>query len=203
MVVVMAKLTLLRGAVAAGEGVVRLAPCFTSQDPQAEERWLASVSEPHLSRIAIGVKRIPLRDAIDALRDWFLGTGAPDWNVLARYTRGQVTLQPFADCETHPAVGRMTLAAAGTLTLRHPQAFALLCLHGHGLVNRVAVHQHASLSDGRLLPYELFVTGEAARRGVQVRNSSDGERLVLLQIFGAGHGAASPTTSPSAAPPRS
>ncbi|MBI5084641.1 MAG: hypothetical protein HZB13_08595 [Acidobacteria bacterium] len=199
----MAKLTLLRGAVAAGEGVIRLAPCSASQDPQAEERWLASVSEPHLSYIAVGAKRFALRDAIDALRDWFLGTGAPDWNVLARYCRGQLTLQPLADCETLPAMERLTLAAAGAVTLRHPQAFALFCLHGQGLVNRVAVQHPASLSDGRLMPDELFVTGEAARRGVQVRNSSDRERLVLLQIFGAGTVVAPPTKSPSSAPPTS
>ncbi|MBI5282598.1 MAG: hypothetical protein HY858_13015 [Candidatus Solibacter usitatus] len=198
----MARLTLLRGAVASGEGVVRLAPCFACQDPPpAEERWLASISEPHLSLIAIGARRIPLRDAIDDLRQWFLGPGAPDWNVLARYCRGRITLQPLADCETLPAAQRLTLAAAETTTLRHPHAFALFCLHGQGLVNRVTFQHPLSLSDGRLTPDELFVAGEAARRGIQVRNSSDRERLVLLQILGAG--AAPPTTSPSAAPPTS
>lgn len=175
----MARTTLLGGTVAAGEGVVLLAPNWAS----ASERWLASISEPHLSQIAIGVRRIPLREALEDLRDSYLGADAPDWNVLARLEHGQITLQPLEDLEHSPGVRPLTVKAGHSTTLRHPTAFAALCQHGQGVIGRAAIGAPSTVLDGRLHADEVFIVGEAARRGVAVRNASATEPLVLLLIL--------------------
>ncbi|WP_321475636.1 hypothetical protein [uncultured Paludibaculum sp.] len=175
----MPSVTLLRGAVAAGEGVVRLAPNFAADG----ERWLASISEPHLSCVAIGARRIPLRDAFAHLRDWYLGPQTPDWNVLARWHKGDLTLQPLDDVEFGPVSDHWTLAPGETNRLHHKGPVVLLCLRGHGQASKVAMEAPFALHDGQLTPDEIFVTGEAARRGIEVRNTSDKAPLELLRIF--------------------
>ncbi|GEM_PF-7014767 len=175
----MAQLTLLRGTVAAGEGVIRLAPNWASEN----ERWLASITEPHLSCIAIGARRLPLRDAIEHLRDWYLGANAPDWNVFARYDGDDLTLQPIEDSEHGPASRQMRIAPGHSLTIHHSSAIALFCTQGAGTISRVAIQSPFEVHDGKLTPDEIFITGDAARRGVTIRNTSETAPLVLLQIY--------------------
>ena len=175
----MARTTLLRGTVAAGEGVVRLAPNWAS----ADERWLASISEPHLSQIAIGAQRIPLREALEELRDWYLGPHSPDWNVLTRIRQGEICLQPLEDLEHSPSTRRLSLKPGHSTTLRHATAFAALCQHGRGRISRAEIVAPAALHDGRLDADEVFVVGEAARRGVPVLNTSASETLTLLLVL--------------------
>jgi len=175
----MAQITLLRGTVAAGEGVVRLAPNWASE----RERWLASITEPHLSLIAVGARRIPLRDGIEHLRDWYLGANAPDWNVFARLDGSDLILQPTEDTEHGPVSKHLRLAPGHSMTLHHTSALALLCTHGAGAVARVAIQSPSTVNDGRLTPDEVFITGEAARRGVTIRNTGESDPLALLQIY--------------------
>lgn len=113
--------TLLRGAVAAGEGLVRLAPCWVPRsflmpggrlklhpdDLYAlgahrggiDERWFSSTTnadngpgtpaDEGLSYIAIGEKRILLKEAVETLGDVFLGADVIQtyggWNVLCKF----------------------------------------------------------------------------------------------------------------------
>lgn len=175
----MPSVTLLRGAVAAGEGVVRLAPNFAENG----ERWIASITEPHLSCIAIGARRIPLRDAFDKLREWYLGAQAPDWNVLARWTKNDLTLQPLDDVELGPVSDHWTLHPGESGHLQYKGPVVLLCLRGQGLVAKVEIQSPHALHEGKLTPDEVFITGERARRGLEIRNTSDKKPLELLRIF--------------------
>lgn len=175
----MPSVTLLRGAVAAGEGAIRLAPNFAADG----ERWIASTTEPHLSCVAIGARRIPLRDAFQTLPDWYLGPTSPGWNVLARWRNGDLTLQPLEDVESGPVSDQISLASGASTRLQHNGPVALLCLQGQGLVSKTPIQAPHALHDGRLTADEIFVTGEAARRGVVLRNTSETQALQLLRIF--------------------
>jgi hypothetical protein len=117
----MSNTTLLRGALAAGEGIVRLAPCWVprsflmpggrlkldSRDLYAlgahrggiDERWFSSTTnadngpgtpeDEGLSYIAIGDKRILLKEAVETIGDAFLGADVMGtyggWNVLCKF----------------------------------------------------------------------------------------------------------------------
>ncbi|MGJ5814685.1 hypothetical protein [Paludibaculum fermentans] len=175
----MPSVTLLRGAVAAGEGVVRLAPNFAENG----ERWIASISEPHLSCIAIGARRIPLRDAFEKLPDWYLGAHAPGWNVLARWSNDDLTLQPLDDVELGPCSDQWKLRPGESRHLQVNGPAALFCLRGRGLVSKVDIQAPHALHDGKLTPDELFITGERARRGLDILNTSADQPLELLRIF--------------------
>lgn len=173
----MPRLTLLKGTVAAGEGVVRLAPTWAAPN----ERWLASTTEPHLSQIAVGTRRLELRAALTQLPEWYLGPERPDWNVFARLAGGWLILQPIVDAEHGPTAQTLKLKPGTVHTLKQDGPCAVLCQTGHGTVGRADVQAPAEVIDGRLLADELFVTGEAARRGVPVRNTGT-VPLVLLII---------------------
>lgn len=175
----MPSVTLLRGAVAAGEGAIRLAPNFAADG----ERWIASVTEPHLSVIAVGARRIPLRDAFVLLPDWYLGAHTPEWNILARWRDGDLTLQPLDDVELGPAYEELTLAPGVSTRLQHSGPMALLCVQGQGLVSKTHIQHPYAVDDGKLTADEIFVTGEAARRGVAIRNTGSHEPLRLLRIY--------------------
>lgn len=174
----MAQLTLLRGTLAAGEGVVRLEPNRVSPD----ERWLASISEPHLSQIAVGARRLRLRDAVEQIPDWYLGPGLHPWNVHARWDGQHLLLQPIEDAERGPASARHALKPGSKLTLRRQGPSAILVLRGAGFVSRVPVQSPAESDNGRLLPDEVFVSGDATGRGVIVRNTGD-TPLEFLEIY--------------------
>lgn len=174
----MAQLTLLRGTLAAGEGVVRLAPNHAAPG----ERWIASATEPHLSMVAVGRKRIALREALTHLRDWYLGHNGEEWNVLARLGPEGLLLQPVEDCEHPPFFETLRIKPGATLHYAQNGAYALLCRHGQGTVGRVAIQAPSEIHDGRLAADELFVTVEAARRGVPIQNRSAKEALQLLVV---------------------
>jgi Phosphomannose isomerase len=117
----MSNIPLLREALRAGEGIVRLAPCWVPRsflmpggrlklDPRdlyalgahrggIDERWFASTTQAAngpgtpedegLSYIAIGEKRVLLKEAIEEIGDEFLGSDVMaeqgGWNVLCKF----------------------------------------------------------------------------------------------------------------------
>lgn len=144
-----------------GEGVVRLEPCIDAEGI----RTIASLDPAHPSCVAIGAKRIPLYRALAELSPMYLGAANASW--------GQ-------DGETEA----IELEPASCLVIKSRGPYAALVTQGEGVVSRIAVHSPALEQDGRLTPDEVFVTAEAAHRGILYRNNSETTPLLVTQFFG-------------------
>ena len=76
---------------------------------------------------------------------------------------------------------RLTVLPGGEATVRDPGAYGTICVEGFG---KIGVHdlESPTLSRfGQLTRDEYFVTAEAAKEGVTVKNLSRTQPLVLLQ----------------------
>ena len=60
-------------------------------------------------------------------------------------------------------------------------------VQGWGSVGKLEVETPSLIRFGQMTKDELFVTAEAARRGVTMTNRSDKEDLVMLKHFGPGN----------------
>ncbi|MGC4048323.1 MAG: hypothetical protein QM757_01215 [Paludibaculum sp.] len=78
---------------------------------------------------------------------------------------------------------RWVLGPGETSHLQYKGPLVLLCLRGQGLIAKVEIQAPHVLHEGKLTPDEVFITGERARRGLEVRNTSDKKPLELLRIF--------------------
>jgi hypothetical protein len=66
-------------------------------------------------------------------------------------------------------------------------AYGLIVVQGWGTVGKMEVETPSSIRYGAMTQDELFVSAAAAQRGVEVRNRSDAENLVMLKHFGPGN----------------
>ena len=62
-------------------------------------------------------------------------------------------------------------------------------VQGHGAMGAWPVETQVMIRFGQLTHDEYFVSAQAAREGVTIRNASKTEPLVMLKHFGPGHGA--------------
>jgi hypothetical protein len=84
----------------------------------------------------------------------------------------------------------LTLDAGVKVTLKDNGAYGLIAVQGIGRIGKHALQTPAMIRFGELTEDELFVSDEAARRGVVFENTG-GEPLVTLRYFG-------PDTNPHA-----
>jgi len=81
----------------------------------------------------------------------------------------------------------LTVFPGRSAVIRDAAAYGLIVVQGWGSVGKMDVETPALIRYGQMTSDELFVTAEAARRGVLVRNRSDREDLVMLKHFGPGN----------------
>jgi len=72
-------------------------------------------------------------------------------------------------------------------TVHDPAAYGLIVAQGYGTIGNIDVESPTMIGYEQLADDELFVTVEAAKEGVVVRNSSSNENLVILRHFGPGN----------------
>jgi hypothetical protein len=60
-------------------------------------------------------------------------------------------------------------------------------VQGHGTIGNFDVESPTMIKYGELTNDELFVTIEAVRDGVKIKNESNAENLVILKHFGPGN----------------
>ena len=78
---------------------------------------------------------------------------------------------------------RLTVQPGKTVTIRDSAAYGIICLQGNGTFGGHKLETPALIRYGQLTNDEYFVTEPAARKGVEIRNLSDAEEIVILKHF--------------------
>lgn len=86
----------------------------------------------------------------------------------------------------------LTVLPGRTVTIHDREAYGALVSQGHGMFGKLSISAPTMIRFGEMTEDELFVTAEAAQRGVTIRNSSDVSPLVVLKHFGPGNPDAEP-----------
>ncbi|MBI3680641.1 MAG: hypothetical protein HY235_09615 [Acidobacteria bacterium] len=81
----------------------------------------------------------------------------------------------------------LTVFPGRSITIHDAAAYGLIVVQGWGSVGKLDVETPALIRYGQMTRDELFVTADAAGRGVAVTNRSDKENLVMLKHFGPGN----------------
>ncbi|SRR5579875_2200146 len=86
----------------------------------------------------------------------------------------------------------LTIQPKRTVTIKDAAAYGLILTQGYGKFGVHRVETPALIRFGELTNDELFVSADAAARGVSITNESDKEPLVILKHFGPGNPDAEP-----------
>src|SRR5450759_869154 len=87
----------------------------------------------------------------------------------------------------HYSAKELTVLPGRSAVIHDAAAYGLIVVQGWGAVGAMDVETPSLIRYGAMTRDELFVSVAAARRGVQVRNRSDQENLVMLKHFGPGN----------------
>ena len=89
-------------------------------------------------------------------------------------------------CWRSPAVSakELTVLPGRTATIRDEAAYGLIVLQGHGTLGGLPLETPALIRYGQLTFDEYFVAESAARAGIEIRNTSTSDPLVMLKHFG-------------------
>jgi hypothetical protein len=84
----------------------------------------------------------------------------------------------------HYSAKELTILPKRKATIRDAAAYGLILTQGFGKLGQHTVATPSMIRFGELTQDELFVSAEAARRGVEIENLSDTDPLVILKHFG-------------------
>ena len=84
----------------------------------------------------------------------------------------------------HYSAKELTVFPGRSATIRDAAAYGTILVQGHGKVGKHQVATPAMIRYGEMTQDELFVTAEAANKGVAIKNESATENLVFLKHFG-------------------
>ena len=78
---------------------------------------------------------------------------------------------------------RLTVLPGQTVTIKDSAAYGIICLEGNGTFGKNKLETPTLIRYGQLTNDEYFVTETAARKGVEIRNISTVEDIVILKHF--------------------
>lgn len=78
----------------------------------------------------------------------------------------------------------LTVYPGRSVTIKEDAAYGLVAIQGHGKFGALDIESPTLIRFGQMTYEELFVTVSAARDGIEVRNDSATEDLVILKHFG-------------------
>jgi hypothetical protein len=78
----------------------------------------------------------------------------------------------------------LTVFPKRSVTIREDAPYGLIVIQGHGRFGVLDVETPTLIRFGEMTKDELFVTFEAARKGITIVNESETENLVMLKHFG-------------------
>jgi hypothetical protein len=79
-----------------------------------------------------------------------------------------------------------------TAVIRDSAAYGVIVTQGCGVLGKHPISAPTMIRFGQMTEDEFFVTADAAAQGVEIRNSSDSDPLVILKHFGPGNPDAEP-----------
>jgi hypothetical protein len=86
----------------------------------------------------------------------------------------------------------LTVLPGRTATIRDASAYGVIVTQGCGVFGKHSISAPTMIRFGQMTEDEFFVTADAAAQGVEIRNSSDSDPLVILKHFGPGNPDAEP-----------
>jgi hypothetical protein len=86
----------------------------------------------------------------------------------------------------------LTVAPKRTIVSKESAAYGIILTQGHGLFGQLRVSTPAMIRFGDMTEDELFVSADAAQKGVRIENRSESDPLVILKHFGPGNPDAEP-----------
>ncbi len=81
----------------------------------------------------------------------------------------------------------LTVLPGQTVTIKDSAAYGLIVTQGHGTYAKHPISAPTMIRFGQMTEDELFVTAGVAQEGVQIRNASASDPLVILKHFGPGN----------------
>jgi hypothetical protein len=87
----------------------------------------------------------------------------------------------------HYSAKELTVSPGRSVTIEDAAAYGTILVQGYGKLGRHEVETPTLIRYGQMTRDELFVTAEAARKGVVISNESETEDLVFLKHFGPGN----------------
>ena len=138
--------------------------------------------------------------------DYIIGMLDWDANVNPRFGESNrywpKPVKPFAETEPDGyrevwitygtrwySAKELTVLPKRTVTITDSAAYGLILTQGYGTFGGVPVSTPVTIRYGEMTEDELFVTAEAAAKGVRVENRSETDPLVILKHFGPGNAA--------------
>ena len=87
----------------------------------------------------------------------------------------------------HYSAKELTVLPKQTVTIKDAAAYGMILVQGYGLLGKHEIETPSLIRFGEMTKDELFVTADAAAKGVVITNKSDTENLVMLKHFGPGN----------------
>jgi hypothetical protein len=87
----------------------------------------------------------------------------------------------------HYSAKELTVLPGRSSTIRDAAAYGLILTQGYGTIGKHDVETPSLIRYGQMTQDELFVTADAAAKGVIIENKSKTENLVMLKHFGPGN----------------
>jgi hypothetical protein len=81
----------------------------------------------------------------------------------------------------------LTVFPGQSVTIRDSAAYGVIVVQGYGTFGKHEVETPSLIRYGQMTKDEMFVTVEAAKNGIVIRNRSESENLVMLKHFGPGN----------------
>jgi hypothetical protein len=92
----------------------------------------------------------------------------------------------------HYSAKELTVLPGRSVTIHDSEAYGALVSQGHGTFGKHSVSAPTMIRFGDMTEDELFISADAAKRGVTIHNASDADPLVILKHFGPGNPDAEP-----------
>jgi hypothetical protein len=87
----------------------------------------------------------------------------------------------------HYSAKELTVLPGKTVTIKDAAAYGVIVTQGYGTFGKHEIETPTLIRFGEMTKDEVFVSAEAASRGVAISNKSDRENLVMLKHFGPGN----------------
>ena len=87
----------------------------------------------------------------------------------------------------HYSAKELTVSPGKSVTITDAAAYGVIVVQGYGAFGKHEVETPTLIRYGQMTKDELFVSADAARKGVRITNKSDREDLVMLKHFGPGN----------------
>jgi hypothetical protein len=97
----------------------------------------------------------------------------------------------------HYSAKELTVFPGASVTVKDAAAYGVIVTQGQGIFGKHEVETPSLIRFGEMTKDEVFVSAEAAKNGITIKNRSDRENLVMLKHFGPGNPQAPSARAPN------